>query len=254
MSTDPVNGASGRPQNTALTVLFNEEIHLANNTAVFTIVNPSNALLSAGVVLTGSSSGATATVVTMTNSSQAVVVRPRNGVFSMGEALTGTSNPCSVTTYGCANGLCANAGGAGCVFPFTYNSQQYTQCTTVDHAGKHWCYTTNTGKWGECSAACVAQPTQNASLTFVSTTPTRYAANVRVAEHWLNQTFIRYIVDAAIVSEDRRLTVVGGFAQSLRSYKVLLPAGLLTDGFMIPNPTPAMDFSFTTGETPLSAG
>lgn len=179
LRTDPVDGATGKTVKVVPAVFYNEEVHLANNTAVFTIANPSNTLLAAGTVLTGATSSATARVVAMTNSAQAVIVNPTNGVFSPGESLTFTPA---------------------------------------------------------------------ASITFVSTSATQFVPSVVIAEHWLNNTFIRNIVDTVVVTQDRMLLVNPGFATSLRRYRVILPAGLLSDNFVVPNPSTALSFTFDTGE------
>ena len=34
-----------------------------------------------------------------------------------------------------------NAGGAPCLFPFTYKGVKHTSCTTLDNGGQPWCYT-----------------------------------------------------------------------------------------------------------------
>ena len=50
-----------------------------------------------------------------------------------------------------------NADNANCVFPFTYSSTQWNQCTTMGRGGRPWCSTTSdydTDKtWGYCDCS-----------------------------------------------------------------------------------------------------
>merc|ERR1719253_63732 len=51
-----------------------------------------------------------------------------------------------------------DAGGAPCLFPFTYNGKEYTECTTIDSGdrGLPWCFTDPRNKWGTCT--CTPSP------------------------------------------------------------------------------------------------
>ena len=51
----------------------------------------------------------------------------------------------------CSDGAAGPPAGTECVFPFTYNGNQYTECTTVDN-GQPWCSTDAVfkGSWGNC--------------------------------------------------------------------------------------------------------
>ena len=51
-----------------------------------------------------------------------------------------------------------------CIFPFTYNGEEFVGCTTKDHNGSYWCATELTPNsrsnkkhnlnWGFCGAGC----------------------------------------------------------------------------------------------------
>eukprot|EP00118_Oscarella_pearsei_P024648 m.306502 g.306502 ORF g.306502 m.306502 type:complete len:305 (+) comp41311_c0_seq1:53-967(+) len=58
----------------------------------------------------------------------------------------GFCGPCEPPARTCGG----NAGGAGCQFPFSYKGKKYYDCTSVDHT-QRWCYTTTSGKWGNCN-------------------------------------------------------------------------------------------------------
>ena len=75
---------------------------------------------------------------------------------------------------------CAINGGKGgddpgkpCVFPFTYKELTYTECTTFENNGTHWCSTEVDasgsyidGKWGNCNERCpTAKPGNYSSHT-----------------------------------------------------------------------------------------
>merc|ERR1712038_1280743 len=56
--------------------------------------------------------------------------------------------------------------GADCVFPFTFNGQVITECTTVDGDDTPWCSTltdqngihvNGQGKWGYCASNCTTK-------------------------------------------------------------------------------------------------
>ena len=51
--------------------------------------------------------------------------------------------------------------GKQCIFPFSYKGITYTECTTFENNGIHWCSTgVDTignyieGKWGNCNSKC----------------------------------------------------------------------------------------------------
>ncbi|XP_056277834.1 macrophage mannose receptor 1-like [Pseudoliparis swirei] len=93
--------------------------------------------------------------------------------------ITGTSNGACARTYRELFALDGNAPGLPCMFPFQYNDQWYTDCTTVDSPEKHlWCALETkyqTERWGYCPS------TSKEDWTVHPTTGAYYQLNTRSA-------------------------------------------------------------------------
>jgi hypothetical protein len=63
---------------------------------------------------------------------------------------TATSSTCRPASTLSTSGGTAN--GSPCMFPFTYNGKQYSECTDLGHSAK-WCYTNTHHAWGNCQCA-----------------------------------------------------------------------------------------------------
>lgn len=59
-----------------------------------------------------------------------------------GQDVVTTADSCTEAVKSqCSNTYLEDEDGDPCVFPFTYNNKQYTECTEVDSPGKPWCST-----------------------------------------------------------------------------------------------------------------
>ena len=53
-----------------------------------------------------------------------------------------------------------------CAFPFWYNGQKFTKCTSVDSKGSFWCSTEHS--WGECEESCFRDEDGNLHNKYVN--------------------------------------------------------------------------------------
>ena len=86
-----------------------------------------------------------------------------NAVAQALRGLQSTPAPCVVTTGGNA------PAGSACDFPFMYQGQTFSQCTTLHNSGVPWCYTAQR-TWGVCTASCPGGP-PDSTTPFPSPSP-----------------------------------------------------------------------------------
>merc|ERR1711955_10536 len=90
---------------------------------------------------------------------------------------------CASTTLACVTLPTPNGvSGKACRFPFTYQGQSYSECTTAGGFSQAWCATSvniydshqATGQWGYCDSSC---PGSTSTTTTTTTTTTTNAAS-----------------------------------------------------------------------------
>jgi len=86
--------------------------------------------------------------------------KPNEGANNSAITTSLTKTMATITTTDCRT-VSGPVKDAPCLFPFTYQGEEYHECSTADYGGKLWCSTQTdqdgnyvAGKWGVCGDSC----------------------------------------------------------------------------------------------------